>query len=171
MGNYGGQPRQYSKHHQGGQRPQRGPMGGGECPAAFKAFKDSINTKQKLANLTEVEFALVGGLVDKFVQDPSWQKDVKMTQLRRFFAEVKSITRRAVADDEVISKLVGEVALLHPLLHYAKGRNHLSKHAMELLIVLLEPSRLQDKEDFERLDQVMTTIVAYHKYYGEKKEG
>ena len=135
----------------------------------YSDFLQAVKQVKELSELQADQFAREGGLVDSLVRGTEWQK-VKMTQLRRFFAEVKRITTRAEKADgaQQLAKLREQVNMLHPLLAYAAGRGTIRREARDVLIALLDPDKLKSQADFKRLDDVMTSLVAYHKFHYEK---
>jgi CRISPR type III-A-associated protein Csm2 len=98
---------------------------------------------------------------------------IKITQLRKFFAEVKRLERglkgrgeNEALDDSFYAKLYP----LHPLLAYAKGRDHIDKHFFEFMRSSLTREKLPTVKDFLTFSDFLTAILAYSKYAG-KQEG
>jgi len=103
-------------------------------------------------NFTEQDIELLESWGKKLVNDK-----VKMSQLRKFFAELKRIQ----AD---FDRLKNRIVFLNPQLAYAAGR----KKELEGLRKALQPLILNIKGDKVRFDNfvhVFEVIIAYHKLY------
>ena len=109
------------------------------------------------------------------IEDPNDRdpkKAMTTAQLRRFFGEVKRI------DADVI-KNKADIPMLKPLLAYAVGRdkNSRGKNKTRIEEFELEMRKAIDairwsdsdevlKSDYKNFEQILESIVAYHKYYG-----
>lgn len=86
-------------------------------------------------------------------------KDIKTTQLRKFFAAVKDIER----DTKGVWSSNANVRfqLLMPKLAYAKSRSLISQPFYDLLKVSME--RVKNGEDFAKFTLFLEAIVAFYK--------
>jgi len=99
---------------------------------------------------------------------------IKITQLRKFFAEVKRLEKRELKgrdkDKALDDIFYAKLYRLHHLLAYAKGRDHIDEHFFKLMCSSLTREKLQTVEDFLTFSDFLTAILAYSKYAG-KQEG
>ncbi len=135
-----------------------------------------IKKAKKLSEvLTPEVFAPPGGwafIVTKQIKEQAGKKDpktkkkfpqLKTSQLRKIFAEVKDICDKRIRG---ISQDNTELYLLYPKLAYAQGRDLMPMNFYELLIACLDKLRNStDKKDFGMFEEFMTAIVAYNKQY------
>ena len=75
-----------------------------------------IKSLPRMNNLKAEDFAMPGGLADCFAE--KMKKDLKATQLRRFFHEIKDLK----LEFKVTGFNRSRIAMLMPMLAYAKGR-------------------------------------------------
>lgn len=103
------------------------------------------------------------------------KKAMTTAQLRRFFGEVKRI-------DADVTKNKADIPMLKPLLAYAVGRDKKKernemvnktriKEFEEEMRTAIDAIRLNNddavlKSDYKNFEQILESIVAYHKYYG-----
>lgn len=95
---------------------------------------------------------------------------LKITQLRKLFAEIKRLERELGASRETESltpQFYSQLYLLHPVLAYAKGRDLIDQDFFELMRVSLSRDKLKTVADFRRFSQFLTAVVAYSKYLQE----
>lgn len=105
-----------------------------------------------------------------------FKNDLNPTQMRKVFHAFKQIERKLKTrndDDDIDENLRAEITLLIPNLAYAVGRKLLPKEFYNILKSGLHASKLRKVRDFRRLNQLLTAILAYQKYYSEteKKNG
>lgn len=89
---------------------------------------------------------------------------VNMTQLRKFFNEVKHLCTlgKKGKTDTARTKLW----LLYPKLAYATSRGLLPKEFQEMLTkVMQKVEKCNKPEDYERLDEFFSALIAYAKYH------
>ena len=123
---------------------------------------DRMNQLSAMSDLDPSEFAEENGLADSLAQ--KFRKDdLKPTQLRKIFNTLKQIERgvkiRKLEDSLERTQLVR----LIPELAYASGRGLIPKSFYELMKMCLSPQKLKTNEDFMRLMDFLTAILAYHK--------
>ncbi len=64
-----------------------------------------------------------------------------------------------------------EVRLLVPELAYARGRDLIPQKFYDLMRRCLSDPKLQTVGDFRRLAELLTALLAYHKYHEKVKGG
>jgi CRISPR type III-A-associated protein Csm2 len=92
-------------------------------------------------------------------------RDVKISQLRKFFSEIKEITELGQKNPQEAQK---RIWLLYPIIAYAQGRRVISRDFANMLNQVLEKvegESCNKKEDYKRLEDFMTALVAYFKKY------
>lgn len=98
------------------------------------------------------------------------KRRLKITQLRKLFAEIKRLERelKGKKDDEPLQgQFYDQLWLLQPELAYAKGRNLIDADFFELMRKSLVKEKLRTVADFRRFSQFLTAVVAYSKYISE----
>lgn len=135
-----------------------------------------IKRARKLSEILKPKvFAPPGGwafIITKQIKEQAGKKDpktkkkfpqLKTSQLRKVFAEVKDICEKRIKG---ISQNETELYLLYPKLAYAQGRDLMPRNFYELIVACLDKLKENaDKEDFEMFKEFMTAIVAYNKQY------
>lgn len=134
--------------------------------------KQKIEELTKLSELKVEEFAPEGGYADKIAQEIKGH-ELKPTQLRKFFDELRSIQREMKIGKDW-EEVKDRVLLLTPILAYASarkvGRKPLIPREFYKLISACI-NKVKTKEDFETFVEFFQSIVAYHKYYFELEKG
>ena len=123
--------------------------------------------KGQLRNLPIDDLVLPDGELDKIARQ--LKGSLKSTQLRRVFHDLKRLEQQARRQRSKFDpRIRTQIALTLPELAYAYGRDVIPKEFYDLMKALLHPpdQRFQGYEDVERLMQILTTILAYHKFYG-----
>lgn len=148
------------------------PLIGGETMAAqqenlqqlVNSFVKKASQAKPLRQLKIDELVLPEGELDKMAR--FLRLSLKSTQLRRVFHDLKRLQQQAKRKfDEHIRT---QIALTLPELAYAYGRDVIPKEFYDLMKALLHPpnERFQGYEDVERLMQILTALLAYHKFHG-----
>lgn len=103
-------------------------------------------------------------------------RKVPASQLRRFYADVTAFERKLTLDKELPdSAVLAQMALLRAKAVYARARlkkdnKRDEKYPTELLQFFIDHANaVQSKEDYFAFHRVFETLVAYHKFYEEKK--
>jgi CRISPR type III-A-associated protein Csm2 len=107
--------------------------------------------------------------IDKFVKEKISGK-VTTTQLRKFYGSVKEIEIRYRLKPDSFRKI--EVKLLLPAMAYAVGRaEDRNKPALKDLFKVLENGigAINSLNEFKNFVKIFEAIVAYNKFYEEKK--
>ena len=97
------------------------------------------------------------------------QGKMKITQLRKLFAEIKrldTILKGKDNDQPLDNEFYTRIWLLHPELAYARGRGLIDDSFFRLIRLSLSKDKLNTVADFHRLADFITAIVAYRKYLG-----
>jgi len=123
------------------------------------------------ALLPVADFAEPERLADQLAGE--FRGALKPTQLRKVFHAIKAVERRfkVDTDDKPLdqnNKI--KIRMLVPELAYARGRDLIPQKFYELMRRCLSDQKLQTVGDFRRLAQLLTALLAYHKYQ-EKVKG
>ena len=125
-----------------------------------------IDNLQNLSQLDEKEIAKEGGYAEQVAK--AVKRDLKTTQLRKFFSEIKANEREL--KEKGWKGIKAEFYLMRPNLAYAKARNLVPDKFFKLMDVCMKQvdkgDDEQKKENYKRFVQFLEAIVAYHKYYG-----
>ena len=130
-------------------------------------FTQLVNRAKQLRNLKIDDLVLPQGTLDQLAKH--FSKSLKTTQLRRVFHDIKRLeqTARRIRSEE-FSHIRTQLALTLPELAYAYGREVIPKEFYDFMRSLLHPpnERFQGKEDVQRLVEILTALLAYHKFHG-----
>ena len=112
-----------------------------------------------MADLPVDKYAEEDGWADSFVQN--LRSELKATQLRRFFHQVKQLKLQAERSGEFQRSNLAQVM---PTLAYAVGRKLIPQAFYDLMILCFGQQRCNTKEDFLAAANFLEAIMAYHKY-------
>ncbi|MEP6519623.1 type III-A CRISPR-associated protein Csm2 [Microcoleus vaginatus] len=93
------------------------------------------------------------------------QQRLETNQVRKFLDAVNQM-KVTLAQTNDFSKIEIEVVLLKPKLAYAAARQKAAKPMSEVMSAAID--KVRSTEDFERLVQLIESIIAYHKAEGGK---
>jgi CRISPR-associated protein Csm2 len=93
------------------------------------------------------------------------QQRLETNQVRKFLDAVNRL-KADLAETGEFAKVETEVVLLKPKLAYAAARQRAAKPLGEVMSAAID--KVYSKEDFERLVQLLESIIAYHKAEGGK---
>jgi CRISPR-associated protein Csm2 len=93
------------------------------------------------------------------------QQRLETNQVRKFLDAVNRLKADLTETGE-FAKIETEVVLLKPKLAYAAARQRAAKPLGEVMSAAID--KVHSKEDFERLVQLIESIIAYHKAEGGK---
>lgn len=134
-------------------------------------FMGSIRKVGTLKELKIEEIAKEKGIAETAAH--KFKKDLKTTQLRRFFDHIKSIEEllNQGRADEMTSKLF----MLRPMAANAYGRRLIPKEFFDFIDLCIrkiadEQDKEGRKESISRFIYLLECIVAYHKYLNPKGE-
>jgi len=150
-------------HQQGtGGSPQRGGQ---------HEEKEYIRTIQAATSLSQIsieDIAKEDGLAEQAAKN---FRDLKPSQLRRFFGAVKKIEYN-LADDSW-SAVEADFYMIRPLLAYAEGRSLIPRDFYTLVTVAMQKVPVGDdaqkKKNYKTFVNLLESVVAYHKYYYPKE--
>ena len=135
-------------------------------------LKGKLNQPGTLSQLlTPQDFAAEGLVAETMAK--SFKGKLKPTQMRKVFHSFKQIERRlrASKDEEAIRpELQAEISLQVPNLAYAVGRELLPKDFYDVLKLCLHQEKIKTAADVRRLNQLLTAILAYQKYYEKERD-
>lgn len=129
---------------------------------------EQVKALPTMSRLDPARFAEEDGLADSLAQKFG-KEDLKPTQLRKVFHELKAIQREIKSKDLQDQFERTRVVKLMPTLAYACGRGLIPKEFYELMKTCLSPQKLVTNEDFLQVVEFVTAILAYHKYHQEVK--
>jgi len=125
-----------------------------------------IKSLQNLSQLDEKDIAKEGGYAEQVAKEV--KKDLKTTQLRKFFSEIKANEREL--KEKGWKSIEGRFYMLRPNLAYAKARKLVPDQFFDLMNACMKQvdkgDDEQKKENYKRFVQFLEAIIAYHKYYG-----
>lgn len=130
---------------------------------------DKIGKLKMLKDLDIKSIADENGYADKIAHT---LRNMKTTQLRRFFGAIKLIERTIEEEnsEKAWDEVEAEFYLLKPKIAYAKGRKLIPEEFYQVLKVSLNKINVGTNEDkienFKRFVKFLESIVAYHKFYG-----
>ena len=87
------------------------------------------------------------------------EQDLKARQIRKFLDAVKQLKIKLAISD--FAEVKSEIILLKPKLAYATAKHKSIKKLENVLSVAID--LVHDKRDFERLVQIIESIISYHK--------
>jgi CRISPR-associated protein Csm2 len=99
---------------------------------------------------------------------------LKPTQLRKIFHAIKAIERqfKGANDDKALDQRAKvKIHRLVPELAYARGRDLIPQKFYELMCSCLSTQKLETVGDFRRLADLLTALLAYHKYCEKMRGG
>jgi CRISPR-associated protein Csm2 len=93
------------------------------------------------------------------------QQRLETNQVRKFLDAVNRL-KADLTETGDFAKIETEIVLLKPKLAYAAARQRAAKPLSDVISVAID--KVNSKEDFERLVQLIESIIAYHKAEGGK---
>jgi CRISPR type III-A-associated protein Csm2 len=135
--------------------------------ATIAEVKKRFSGLQRMGDLRTDEFAEEGGLADSLAVE--FGVDLKPTQLRKVFSEIKRIRRqveREARNEAERQQSFDRTRLLKlmPTLAYSVGRRLIPEDFYDILKLSLGRERLQTNADFIRAADFIEAVLAYHKY-------
>ena len=123
-----------------------------------KQVLEEMKRLTRMKDLDPSKYCEEEGYADSLAQKIG-KDELKPTQLRKVFHALKDIQRTLKSqpfDRSQVMKLIPELA-------YALGRGLIPKPFYDLMRICLSKEKLQNNDDFERLMDFLTAILAYHK--------
>jgi CRISPR-associated protein Csm2 len=136
-------------------------------PLNINDVKSKIQQLPSFSVLNPDYYAVENGaahIVAKSIKD----KEMKTTQLRKFFGHIKRLdaqTRGKKLTDDFESK---KLSLIMPELAYALGRKLISDEFYGLIKECLNVSKIKTVGDFKNFVDFLSAVLAYHKMIGGK---
>lgn len=136
-------------------------------PSNINDVKTRIQQLASFSILSPDYYAVENGaahLVAKSIKD----KEMKTTQLRKFFGHIKKLdaqTKGKKLTDTFDSK---KLSLIMPELAYALGRKLISEDFYGLIKECLNASKIKTVGDFKNFVDFLSAVLAYHKMIGGK---
>jgi len=147
-----------------GRRPNQGRRQRNDrISEAINNFLNELKTVNCFSSFNLRKLIGPDGYAERIARDVD--RNIKISQLRKFFAEIKEITKLGQKNPEEAQK---RVWLLYPIIAYAEGRKVIPKDFANMLNQVLEKvenEACNKKEDYKRLEDFMTALVAYFKKY------
>lgn len=138
-----------------------------EIVTAIQVLRDSKDESKK-GTLKEYKVRDLVEHTKRFGRDLN--KQLETNQIRKFLDAVKRINARLsqVQDGKNVdfSQVQDDVIMLKPQLAYAAGRKSKAEPLYKVMDTAIDS--VYSKEDFDRLVQLIESIVAYHKEAGGK---
>lgn len=132
-----------------------------------------LDKQGTLTTLLPIEqFAEPKQLADELADE--FRAGLKPTQLRKIFHAIKAIERRFKGEDasnQLNPQDKVDIHMLVPELAYARGRDLIPQKFYELMRRCLSDQKMQTVGDLLRLAQLLTAVLAYHKYHEKVKGG
>lgn len=98
-------------------------------------------------------------------QDKKLKKDrLKPTQLRKVFHALKEVERKYKGKNGEDFFEISDILSLKPELAYAVGRELIPQEFYRLMKTCLTSEKLKKVNDFRRLMEFLTAVLAYHKF-------
>ena len=120
-----------------------------------------INNTKMLSEIKAKDYADENGYADTIAKA---SRDLKTTQLRKFFGAVRLIEQRESWDEIEV-----EFYLLKPKHAAAKGRGLVPDDFFDVMMALMRKVDVGDENEkmknFDTFINFFESIVAYHKYY------
>lgn len=135
-----------------------------------RTIEDVTRRVQREGTLTDVlprsEMAPAGGYADVVARRLA-RENMKISQLRRFFGEIKGFQAkcRQQRRDGLETYELDEEFLLLPEIAYAVGRDLVPEEFYDLVRTCIAEDKVQTIDDMERFIEFVTAIVAYHKHH------
>jgi CRISPR type III-A-associated protein Csm2 len=139
---------------------------GGYKPSPVEPFLKELEKKPCFSSFPLRELLAPGEYVDKIAETLSRQ--VKISQLRKFFTELKEI---AELGEEKPEEAQIQLWKVYPLIAYAQGRKLIPQDFAKLLETVLQKVEAQGcnkKEDYKHLKLFMEALVAYFRKYNPR---
>lgn len=131
-----------------------------------RKINDVINDIKGLTSMKDYKperFAVENGDAHIVAND---LKRTKITQLRKFFTEIKRIEKKLKKLNEgstIPADIKNEIYYLNIELAYARGRNLITQGFYNLMKVCLNTSKLVIVSDFKIFVKFLEAIIAYYK--------
>lgn len=133
-----------------------------QTPDISRKITDFIKSKE-LPSLKEYPIRTLVEHAQEFGSELKKQR-LETNQIRKFLDAINQLKAQLIGND--FSAIEAEVVLLKPKLAYAAARQTVVKPLNNVMSAAID--KTLDKEDFDRLVQLIESIIAYHKAEGGK---
>ena len=125
----------------------------------------SVRGSKDFSELSYEEIAKQDGIAEKLARQ---RGALKVTQLRKFFDQVKKIELN-LSDKDWTDAVTRDFFMLRPQLAYAKGRDLISQEFFEQMSFCLDKvnASVNKPEAYLRFSSLVEATVAYRKYHGD----
>ncbi|HJK07001.1 MAG TPA: type III-A CRISPR-associated protein Csm2 [Methanocorpusculum sp.] len=125
----------------------------------------SVLGSKDFSELSYEEIAKQDGIAEKLARQ---RGALKVTQLRKFFDQVKKIELN-LSDKDWTDAVTRDFFMLRPQLAYAKGRDLISQEFFEQMSFCLDKvnASVNKPEAYRRFSSLVEATVAYRKYHGD----
>jgi len=132
----------------------------------FEDVKKEIGALDKLSDLEVKKYADTGGYADVIARARE-NKNLKTTQLRKFFSAIKSMEKKA----DSWKNIEADFYLLKPQLANARGRDLIPPKFYDVMMKIMDKVDRGDDdekiENFRVFVSFLEAVVAYHKFYNQ----
>lgn len=128
-------------------------------------------TEKLVSKISKLTDGLKSYSIRELVQDAEAfgpylkQRKLETNQIRKFLDAINRI-KADLTEETKFSSIETEVILLKPKLAYAAARQAPAKPLSDVMAAAIE--QVYSREDFDRLVQLIESIIAYHKAEGGK---
>lgn len=136
-------------------------------PKSVSEVKSKIQALSNFSDLEPAYYAPENGAAHIVARDIK-NKEMKATQLRKFFGHIKKIEAETKGMDKSEKIESSKLYLILPELAYALGRNLISKEFYELMKISIQAGKIQTVADFKEFVSFLSAVLAYHKMIGGK---
>ena len=137
------------------------------------AILAEIRSKKNLAEISVEDIAKENGIADSLANERNFRRDLKTTQLRKFFDTVVNNQERLKTSGW--KSIESDFFMIRANLAYARGRGLIPQDFFDLVSLCIEriapagSSEKQIKDNYDRFVELLQALVAYTKYYGESR--
>lgn len=142
---------------------------GGNPPSKSSTSQSTDISKEIIKTINALEGGLQGYPIRTLVKHAQEfgpylkQQRLETNQIRKFLDAINRI-KANLAQNEDFSKVEIEVVLLQPKLAYAAARQPAAKPLSYVMSAAID--KVNSRADFDRLVQLLESIIAYHKAEG-----
>lgn len=134
---------------------------------AFNTIQDvGAHISQRIGTMKELaaeDFAPEGGAADVVAKELMGGADMKFTQLRKFFGQVKRMERNYRGRDPATPLPMDDLYLLLPDLAYARGRGLITPDFYSLMRTCIAQAKMRTVADLRQFAKFLEAVIAYHK--------
>ncbi|NJL92125.1 MAG: type III-A CRISPR-associated protein Csm2 [Coleofasciculaceae cyanobacterium SM2_1_6] len=129
-----------------------------------RTIQNLVDENGKKSTLKTYPIRLMVEQAEKFGEELKSQR-LETNQIRKFLDAINRLKSKLVGNNK-FSEIEVEIVLLKPKLAYAAARQNVVKPLNKVMSAAID--KVESKEDFERLVNLIESIIAYHKQAGGK---